>query len=96
MASVNRWCLLPTGARRYASSTQTTLRETRVPDRRLAAGVPLTVAALTAGCTSDPAPTPDRRAPPQSRQDAERVVLQLAEAGMPAPVMRARDGELGG
>jgi SRSO17 transposase len=30
------------------------------------------------------------------RQDAERVVPRLAEAGMTAPVMRERDGELGG
>ena len=34
--------------------------------------------------------------PPEFRQDAERVVPRLAEAGMTAPVMRERDGELGG
>ena len=40
---------------------------------------------------ADPEPPP-----PESRQDAERVVPRLAGAGMPAPVMRERDGELGG
>ena len=40
---------------------------------------------------ADPEPPP-----PELRQDAERVVPRLAEAGMTAPVMRERDGELGG
>lgn len=40
---------------------------------------------------ADPEPPP-----PEFRQDAERVVPRLAEAGMTAPVMRERDGELGG
>lgn len=40
---------------------------------------------------ADPEPTP-----PEFRQDAERVVPRLAEAGMTAPVMRERDGELDG
>ncbi|GAA0506775.1 hypothetical protein Ade02nite_95940 [Paractinoplanes deccanensis] len=40
---------------------------------------------------ADPEPRP-----PEFRQDAERVMLRLAEAGMTAPVMPERDGELGG
>ncbi|GLW30010.1 hypothetical protein [Actinoplanes regularis] len=40
---------------------------------------------------ADPEPPP-----PEFRQDAERVVPRLAEAGMTAAVMRERDGELGG
>ncbi|GAA3348546.1 hypothetical protein GCM10020358_67370 [Amorphoplanes nipponensis] len=40
---------------------------------------------------ADPEPPP-----PEFRRDAERVVPRLAEAGMTAPAMRERDGELGG
>ena len=68
-----------------------------MPDRRLTAGALLMVAALAAGCTSDPAPTPagPTQAPPSSaaaptRQSFDPPV-RFGPTGLPLGAGRPRD-----